>query len=86
VSSTAEWPALAATTRVLTPGGLIVFSAETHEGDGVILRDTLRYAHSQTHVRQALAAAGMQLVSLDSAPARSEKGVPVPGLVGVARN
>lgn len=78
-------PALAATARVLAPGGLIVFSAETHDGDGVILRDTLRYAHSPTHVRDALSAAGLQLVSLDSAAVRSEKGVPVPGLVGVAR-
>src|SRR5665647_2111864 len=78
-------PALAATARVLAPGGLIVFSAETHDDDGVILRDTLRYAHSPTHVRKALAAADLECVSLDSAPARSEKGVPVPGLVGVAR-
>ena len=71
--------------RVLAPGGLIAFSVETHDGDGVILRDTLRYAHSPTHVRKALAAADLECVSLDSAPARSEKGVPVPGLVGVAR-
>jgi predicted TPR repeat methyltransferase len=76
---------LAAATRVLAPGGLIAFSAETHQGDGVILRDTLRYAHAESHVRGALAAAGLLLVSLDSAPARSEKGVPVPGLVVVAR-
>jgi predicted TPR repeat methyltransferase len=79
-------PAIAATARVLAPAGLIVFSAETHDGEGVILRDTLRYAHSQTHVREALCLAGLHLVSLDFAPARSEKGVPVPGLVGVARN
>lgn len=79
-------PALKAAARVLAPDGLIAFSAETHDGDGVILRDTLRYAHSPTHVRDALVAAGLQLVSLDSAPARSEKGVPVPGLVVVAGN
>jgi predicted TPR repeat methyltransferase len=79
-------PAFAATARVLAPGGLIAFSAETHDGDGVILRNTLRYAHSPTHVREALAAAGLQLVGLNFAQARSEKGVPVPGLVGVARN
>jgi predicted TPR repeat methyltransferase len=78
-------PALTATARVLAPGGLIVFSAETHDGDGVILRDTLRYAHSPTHVRDALSAAGLQVVSLDAAVVRSEKGVPVPGLVAVAR-
>lgn len=78
-------PVLMAAAALLAPGGLIAFSAETHDGDGVILRDTLRYAHSPTHVRDALSAAGLQLVSLDSATTRSEKGVPVPGLVGVAR-
>ncbi len=78
-------PVLGAAARVLAPGGLIAFSAETHQGDGVILRDTLRYAHAESHVLGALAAAGLQLVSLESAPARSEKGVPVPGLVVVAR-
>jgi predicted TPR repeat methyltransferase len=72
--------------RVLAPGGLIAFSVETHDGHGAILRDTLRYAHSPTHVREALVAAGLHLVSLASVAVRSEKGVPVPGLVVVARN
>ena len=76
---------LGAAARVLAPGGLIVFTAETHQGHGVILRDTLRYAHAESHVRGALAAAGLHDVSLDFAAARSEKGVPVPGLVVVAR-
>jgi len=46
----------------------------------------LRYAHGATHVRAALEAAGLALVSLDSAVTRTEKGVPVPGLIVVARN
>ena len=54
--------------------------------DGVILRDTLRYAHGAAHVRDAIGAAGLSLVSLDSASTRSEKGAPVPGLIVVARN
>ena len=70
---------------VMGPGALIAFSVETHDGDGVILRDTLRYAHGEAHVRHALAQGGMELVLLDFAPARNEKGEPVPGLVGVAR-
>ena len=70
---------------VMAPGALIAFSVETHGGDGVILRDTLRYAHGETHVRHALAQGGMDLVLLESAPARNEKGEPVPGLVVVAR-
>ena len=72
--------------RVLEPDGLVAFSLETHDGDGVILRETLRYAHGAAHVRTALAAAGLSLVSLDSASTRSEKGVPVPGLIVVARS
>ena len=70
--------------RVLAPGGLIAFSVETYDGDGVILRDTLRYAHGAAHVRDALAAGGLKLVSIESATTRSEKGVAVPGLLVVA--
>ena len=79
-------PALKATAAVLASFGLLAFSVETHDGDGVILRETLRYAHSASHVRAALAAAGLKLVSLDSAATRAEKGVAVPGLIVVASN
>ncbi|HET9619177.1 MAG TPA: methyltransferase [Pseudolabrys sp.] len=70
---------------VMTPGALLAFSVETHDGDGVILRDTLRYAHGEAHVRHALKQGGLEIVLLESAPARNEKGEPVPGLVVVAR-
>ena len=51
-----------------------------------ILRDTLRYAHGEAHVRAALAQRWPEArVSLDAASTRNEKGVPVPGLVVVAR-
>ncbi|HEY4140822.1 MAG TPA: methyltransferase domain-containing protein, partial [Pseudolabrys sp.] len=79
-------PVLNAVKKVLTPDGLLAFSVETHEGDQVILRDTLRYAHSAAHVCDALAAAGLALVSLEPATTRTEKGVPVPGLIAVVRN
>jgi len=79
-------PVLGAAARVLAPSGLIAFSAETHDGDGVILRDTLRYAHGAAHVHSALAAASLNLVSLDSAATRTEKGLPVSGLIVVAGN
>ncbi len=79
-------PVLKAVASVLAPGGLLVFSVETHDGDGVMLRDTLRYAHGAAHAREALAAAGLALVSLDSASTRTEKGSPVLGLIVVARN
>jgi predicted TPR repeat methyltransferase len=77
-------PVLAAASSLLAPNGLIVFSAETHDGNGVILRDTLRYAHGVTHVRGALAAARLTPVSLVAVSSRSEKGVAAPGLIVVA--
>jgi predicted TPR repeat methyltransferase len=79
-------PVLKAVTKVLNPNATVAFSVETHDGDGVMLRDTLRYAHGAAHVRDAATAAGLVLVSLDSAATRTEKGVPVPGLIAVARN
>ena len=77
-------PVLEGVARVLVPGGLIAFSVETHDGQGVILRDTLRYAHGEAHVREALAAAGLGVLSLESAATRTEKGAAVPGLIVVA--
>ncbi len=77
-------PVLAAAAPLLTPDGVIVFSAETHDGADVILRDTLRYAHGVAHVRAALAAAKLTPVSIDLASSRSEKGIAAPGLIVVA--
>jgi predicted TPR repeat methyltransferase len=77
-------PILAAAAAVLVPAGLIAFSVETHDDDGVILRETLRYAQGAAHVRAALASACLKLISLDSAAARAEKGQAAPGLIVVA--
>jgi predicted TPR repeat methyltransferase len=78
-------PILAATARVIEAGGILAFTVETHEGDGVILRDTLRFAHSEAHVRAALDEAGLSVLSLQKVSTRTEKKIPVPGLLVVAR-
>jgi predicted TPR repeat methyltransferase len=77
-------PVLAETARVLAPGGLLAFTVETHDGDGVLLGAGLRYAHGIACVRAALASAGLTLLSLEAVSARTEAGAPVPGLVAVA--
>jgi predicted TPR repeat methyltransferase len=77
-------PVAVAVARVLLPGGLFVFTVETHDGEGVLLRATLRYAHGASHVRCAIADAGLELSYLGEVATRSEKGVPVPGLLAVA--
>jgi len=77
-------PLVRAVVRVLDNGGLFAFTTETHEGNGVLLRETLRYAHGEDHVRAALADAGLVCASLAAASSRREKSIPVPGLVVVA--
>jgi len=78
-------PVLAAARRALAPSGLVAFTVETHAGDDVILGQKLRYAHGARHVRAALASAGLSVLTLAQASSRSEAGVPVPGLVVVAK-
>jgi predicted TPR repeat methyltransferase len=77
-------PVVVAAAPVLRPGGLFAFTVETHAGDGVQLLPTLRYAHGEPYIRRALTAAGLTPVSVSRAAVRSEKGVPVDGLIVVA--
>jgi predicted TPR repeat methyltransferase len=77
-------PLARAAARVLDDGGLFALTAETHDGPGVLLRETMRYAHGEDHVRAALVRAGLVVVSLAAASSRREKSIPVPGLVVVA--
>jgi predicted TPR repeat methyltransferase len=70
--------------RVLTGGGLLAFTVETHGGDGVILGKGLRYAHGAAHVRAAVAGASLTRSRLEDLSARNEDNEPVPGLVVVA--
>jgi len=79
-------PLMAAVAKVSAPGGHVAFSVETHEGDGITLHETLRYAHGKAHVEASLAAAGLKPISIDCASTRTEKGSPVPGLIVVAGN
>jgi predicted TPR repeat methyltransferase len=77
-------PVLAEAKRVLVSGGVLAFTVETHGGEGVILGEGLRYAHSAAYVRASVAAAGLTLSTLEDLSARNEDHIPVPGLVVVA--
>lgn len=76
---------LRATACVLESDGILAFTVETHPGEGAILRDTLRFAHGEAYVRAALDAAGLTILSLQPVSTRTEKKIPVPGLMAVAR-
>ena len=73
-----------AVAQVLAPDGLFAFTVETHASDGVVLQQTLRYAHGQRHVEDALAGAGCRPLTIEPVSTRTENGVPVPGLLAVA--
>ncbi|QDM14548.1 methyltransferase domain-containing protein [Tardiphaga sp. vice352] len=77
-------PVLAQVMRVLAPGGLLAFTAESHGGVGVILGAGLRYAYSESYVRASIAASGLSLCRLDHISTRNEGNVPVPVMVVVA--
>jgi predicted TPR repeat methyltransferase len=77
-------PVLTEIRRVLTTGGLLAFTLERSAGDGVILGQGLRYAHSASYVRASLTAAGLVLSQLEEQSFRNESHAPVPGLVVVA--
>jgi predicted TPR repeat methyltransferase len=77
-------PLLHEVKRLLVPGGLLAFTVETHDGEGVILGQGLRYAHSAGYVRSSIEAAGLTLSQLESLSNRNEDDTPVPGLVAVA--
>jgi predicted TPR repeat methyltransferase len=77
-------PVLAEIKRVLTAGGLLALTLETHGGDSVIIGEGLRYAHAAEYVRRVVAHAGLTLLSLEEASPRTENNEPVRGLVVVA--
>ena len=77
-------PVLAEAARVLASGGLLAFTTETHDGEGVVMGQGLRYAHASAYVRAAVECAGLKLPLLEDRSARNEDHAPVPGLVAVA--
>jgi predicted TPR repeat methyltransferase len=77
-------PVLVEAKRVLAPGSVFAFTLETHRGEGVVLGQGLRYAHSAEYVRGQIIAAGLAVAHLEQASPRNEDNEPVQGLVVVA--
>ncbi len=71
--------------RSLVPGGRFVFTVEHLDSGTFELRSSGRYAHSEAFVASALTAHGLLLERSERVSTRLEYGVPVPGLVAVAR-
>lgn len=77
--------AFALTARLAKPGALFAFSVEdAGEGEGYLLAPSLRYAHTEQHVRQRLAENGFEILVSTRTTIRMDGGKPVFGILFLA--
>jgi predicted TPR repeat methyltransferase len=69
--------------RVLKREGLFAFTVQAHEGEGFILGEDARYAHSETYMRDLAETTGFTMVIFEQVSTREDRGVPVPGFLCV---
>jgi predicted TPR repeat methyltransferase len=67
------------------PRALFAFSVEdAGDGDGFLLAPSLRYAHTEAHVRTRLAESGFEMVTLRRTTIRMDGGKPISGILFLA--
>lgn len=66
--------------ELLAPGGFFAFSVEGAT-DGFVLRESLRYAHSETYMKEMLLLHGLHLVEVRHTDIRLDRGNPVKGML-----
>jgi predicted TPR repeat methyltransferase len=69
--------------RRIRRGGWLAFTVERGETSPFRLTDSGRYAHTESHIREAANAAGLSVVHLTEGFLRYEYGEPVAGLVAI---
>jgi predicted TPR repeat methyltransferase len=69
--------------RALRPRGIFAFTAESCDGGGFSLGETLRFSHSRGYLLQCAGEARLDERLIEPAAARREKGLDAPGWVGV---
>lgn len=65
----------------LVPGGKFAFTVEASAGEGFVLGDARRYAHSEGYLRDLLDQAGFKAVTIHRDTLRTDRGRPVEALV-----
>lgn len=66
--------------QLMTAGGLFAFTLQRSEEDAdFVLGEDHRYAHSQAYIRQLTEQAGLQVLIIEKATTRQDRGVDVPG-------
>ncbi len=71
---------------LLAPAGLFAFSVEdAGDGAGFVLRDSLRYAHSEGFIRSLLARHGLDLLEARRTVIRMDAGKPIHGILFLSK-
>ncbi len=65
--------------RRMPAGGAFCFTLETSPQQDLLLRPSLRYAHSEAYVRRLAADHGFEVDAIEHAPVRHDQGQPVAG-------
>lgn len=76
--------------RCVSPGGVAAISCETLGADqigdaGYTVGARHRFAHAPDYLRAILTGAGLTVLEMEPITVRAEDGVPVPGLLAIAR-
>jgi predicted TPR repeat methyltransferase len=66
--------------RCMPAGGVFAFTVEESTQGDLVLRASLRYAHSEALVRRLAAEHGFRVAALERRPVREEERQPIPGL------
>ncbi|WP_296014066.1 class I SAM-dependent methyltransferase [uncultured Agrobacterium sp.] len=70
---------------LLSEGGIFAFSVEdAGDDEGFVLQPSLRYAHSETYIRNLLAAFDMQVLQKRKTTIRKDAGKPLSGILFLA--
>jgi predicted TPR repeat methyltransferase len=73
-------------TELLTPDGLFAFSVEdAGEGNGFVLRESMRYAHAQDYILGLLQAFGFELIASEKTVIRMDGGSAIHGILFLSR-
>jgi len=74
-------PVFAAAAAALGREGLFAFTVQAHAGDGAVLGDDQRFAHSESHLRALAQRFSLYPVILERVSTRQDRGQDVPGLL-----
>ena len=70
----------AALARRMPAGGTFCFTVEESEHEELVLRASLRYAHSEAGIRRLADAHGFRVEAIERRPVREDQRQPIPGL------